>query len=117
VIAGKAACLAVVTAAAVFGVQGTPLSRHISRSLTNVQNAVADAIIGPQFGDVAMSMERYHDLAGTYDGADLSGRGIVVRWATDAHYCVDGVSESGTVEHLLGPYARVEPGSCPVVEF
>jgi hypothetical protein len=117
VIPGKAACLAVATAATVFGVQGTSFGRHVSRSVVHVQNAVADAIDGPQFGDAAMTLERYHQLSGTYDGADVSGRGIVVKWASDAHFCVEGRKQSGDVEHLLGPYAPVVPGPCPLWEY
>ena len=90
-IKGRAAYLAVTSAALFLGAQGAP-SGHLGRTMTRVQNALAEAIAGPQFGDAAVAMERFHQLSGTYDGADVSGRRIAVRWATDTRFCIDGVS-------------------------
>ena len=85
----------------------------VQKSVTRAQNAVADAIAGPQFTDAAFSLERYRMISGTYDGADVMGRRITVRWATDKAYCVEGVSESGATEYLLGPHGHLIPGFCP----
>jgi hypothetical protein len=113
---GKAACLAVATAATVLSVHGASLG-HAQRFVIHAQNAVADAIAGPQFSDAAFALERYRALSGTYDGAGVEGRRITVRWATDRTYCVEGVSQSGAVEYLLGPHGHVAPGRCPYAAF
>jgi hypothetical protein len=113
---GKAACLAVATAAIAFHVHGASLG-HAQKLVDQARNTVADAIAGPQFNDAAFALERYHTLAGTYDGADVEGRRIVVRWATDRTYCIEGVSQSGAVEYVLGPHGHIAPGTCPVNSF
>jgi len=114
VIAGRATYLAVVSSALFFGAAGASFG-PIGRTVTHVQNTVADAIAGPQLGDAALAMERFHQLAGTYDGAAISGPRMTIRWATGTRFCIDGVRQSGAVEHMIGPNARVEPGPCPVV--
>jgi hypothetical protein len=116
VLPGKAACLAVAAAATVFYVHGASLG-HAQRYVTHAQNSIADLIAGPQFGDAAFSLERYHQLAGTYDGAGFEGRRVTVLWATDRTYCVEGVSQSGAVEYLLGPQGHVASGRCPYNAF
>ena len=113
---GKAARLAVAAAATAFYVHGAPLG-HAQRFVTHAQNAVADAIAGPQFSDAAFSIERYHELSGTYDGAGIEGRRITVRWATDKTYCIEGVSHGGVAEYLLGPNGNVAAGHCPYAAF
>jgi hypothetical protein len=116
VIPGRATYLAVASVALFFSAQGASFG-DVGRTVTHVQHTFADAIAGPQFGDAAASMERFHQLSGTYDGAAISGRSITVRWATDTRFCIDGVRQSGAVEHMIGPNASVDPGPCPVVAF
>jgi hypothetical protein len=113
---GKAACLAVVSATVLY-VQGASSLYHPQRFVTSTQNSIADMIAGPQFSDAAFSFARYHDLAGTYVDAGVEGRRISVLWATDRAYCVEGVSQSGLVEYLLGPHGHVMPGHCPYNAF
>jgi hypothetical protein len=107
----KTAFLAVAIAAALY-VHGSPLG-HAQRFVTQTQNSIASAIAGPQFSDAAMSLELYRQAAGTYAGAGIEGRRITVRWATDSAYCVEGVRQSGAVDHLVGPHGRLAPGQCP----
>ena len=83
----------------------------------HARDSVADMIAGPQFGDAAFSLERYRDLSGTYDGAGVEGRRITVVWATDRFYCIEGVSQNGALQYLLGPHGRVAAGRCPVASF
>jgi hypothetical protein len=112
VIPGKAAALVVATAATALYVHGTGhgAARHF---VTQAQSAVSDAIVGPKFGDAAAGLRRYHDLSGTYDGADVGGRSMVVRWASDNGYCIEGTSKRAGLQHLIGPSGRVVPGACP----
>lgn len=112
----KATRLAVAAAATALYVHGAPLG-HTQRFVTHARNVIADAIAGPQFGDAAFAIERYHELSGTYDGAGVEGRRITVRWATDKTYCIDGVSQGGAAEYLLGPNGHVTPGRCPYAAF
>ena len=109
---GRTACLAVASVATAFSASGASLG-HAQRYVTHAQNAIADAIAGPQFSDAAFALERYHELSGTYDGAGVEGRRITVRWATDKTYCIDGVSQSGAAEYLLGPNGHIAFGHCP----
>jgi len=113
---GRTAFLAVASVATAFSTSGASLG-HAQLLLTQAQNAIADAIAGPQFSDAAFALERYHELSGTYDGAGVEGRRITVRWATDKTYCIDGVSQSGAAEYLLGPNGYVAPGRCPYAAF
>jgi hypothetical protein len=113
---GKVDRKAVVFAVIVLSVHWAPFG-GVQASVTRAQKAVADAIAGPQFSDAAFSLERYRTIAGTYDGANVMGRRITMRWATDNAYCIDGVSESGAAEYLLGPRGRLSPGSCPYAAF
>ena len=115
VTSGRAPRLKVVVAATLFGLQGAPFG--FSDTVTHLQNVVADAIVGPQFSDAAMSLERYHQLSGSYDGADVTGLGITLRWTTGARYCIDGHRASGAVEHVVGPNGATEAGPCPVFAF
>ena len=85
---------------------GAHLVRH-------VQNAVTDALIGPDFTSAAFELERYHDLSGTYAGAELPTRSMTLRWATTTFYCVEGKSASGAVSHLIGPHGSSASGPCP----
>src|SRR3954453_2307681 len=89
---GKAACLAVASAATAFYVHGASLG-HAQKLVDQTRNTIADAIAGPQFNDAAFTLERYHMLSGTYDGAEVEGRRIAVRWATDRAYCIEGVTQ------------------------
>jgi hypothetical protein len=82
-------------------------------AVTHAQATVADALAGPQFGETAFALESYHRIAGTYDGSSVVARGVVLRWATDRAYCVDGVTQGGVAEYLLGPGGHVVPGYCP----
>jgi hypothetical protein len=116
VLPGKAACLAVAAAATALYVQGASLG-HAQRYVTHAQTSIADLIAGPQFAEAAFSLERYHQLSGTYDDAGFEGRRVAVLWATDKTYCVEGVSQSGAVEYLLGPHGHVAPGRCPYNAF
>jgi hypothetical protein len=113
---GKAACLAVASAATAFYVHGASLG-HAQKFVDSTRNTIADAIAGPQFDDAAVALERYHMLSGTYDGAGIQGRRISLRWGTDRAYCIEGVSQSGAVQYLLGPHGRTAPGTCPVNSF
>jgi hypothetical protein len=112
VIPGKAACLAVATAATALYLHGTGLG-EAGRFVTHAQHAVADAIVGPQLYDAAIGLQRYHDLSGTYAGATVGGRQMELEWGNDASYCIEGVSEANGVQHLVGPNGRIGPGSCP----
>ena len=103
---------AIAFAAIVLAVHWAPFG-GVQASVTRAQNAVQDAVAGPQFTDAAFSLERYHMVAGTYDGADVMGRRITIRWTTDNAYCVEGVSTSGAAEYLLGPSGNLVPGFCP----
>lgn len=114
-IKGRAAYLAVTSAALFLGASGAPSG--LGRTVTRVQNALAETFAGPQFSDAAVAMERFHQLSGTYDGADFSGRRISVRWATGTQFCIDGVSQSGVAEYLLGPGGSVAPGACPLKPY
>jgi hypothetical protein len=82
-------------------------------AVTHAQASVADALAGPQFGETVFALEGYHRLAGTYDGSSIVGRGVVLRWTTDRAYCIDGVTQRGVAEYLLGPGGHVVPGYCP----
>jgi hypothetical protein len=106
----------VATAAAALYPNGESLG-DAHQFVTHAQTVIADAIDGPQFSDAAFSLDRYHMLSGTYDGSGVEGRRITIRWATDRAYCIDGVSQGGAAEYLLGPNGRVAPGSCPSTGF
>jgi hypothetical protein len=112
----KTACLAVASVVVAFSSGGAPLDQA-NQLFAQAQTAVADAIAGPQFSDAVFSLERYHTLSGTYDGAGVAGRGIAVRWANARMYCIEGVSQNGSVKFLLGPNGRVTSGRCPYASF
>jgi hypothetical protein len=112
VIPGKAACLVVAAAATALYLHGTGLG-SAGRFVAQAQHRAEDAITGPQFGDASMALEHYHQLSGTYDGADVAGRRIRLVWANDASYCIEGMTESKGAEHSVGPYGRVALGPCP----
>lgn len=82
-------------------------------AVTHAQATVADALAGPQFGETVFALEGYRRLAGTYDGSSIVARGVVLRWATDRAYCVEGVTQGGVAEYLLGPGGHVTTGYCP----
>jgi hypothetical protein len=110
---GKTVCLAIASVITAYSASGGTFSRA-QLVVSHAQNAVADAIAGPQFTDAAFSLDRYHTLSGTYDGAAVEGRLITVRWATATSYCIEGVSEAGSAQYLLGPYGHVASGNCPI---
>jgi hypothetical protein len=112
----KTACLALASVAAALSASPVLLARA-QLFVSHTRTAIADAIAGPQFTDAAFSLDQYHSLAGTYDGAAVDGRRITVRWATGKAYCIEGVSQGGAIEHLLGPNGQVAPGRCPYVAF
>jgi hypothetical protein len=112
VIPGKAACLAVATAATALYLHGTGLS-EAGQVVTRAQHAVSDAIMGPQLYDAAIGLQHYHDLSGTYDGAVVGGRQMVLKWGNDASYCIEGASQSNGTQHLVGPNGHVTSGPCP----
>jgi len=112
----KTVCLAIASVVTILSTSGAPLGQA-QLLVRQTQIAISDAIDGPQFSDAAFSLEQYHTLSGTYDGAAVEGRRITVRWATDRTYCIDGVSQGGAAEYLLGPNGQVEPGRCPAVGF
>jgi hypothetical protein len=108
----QAACFAVVTAATLSSVAGADLN-HGVHLVRGVQNAVTDALIGPDYTSAAFELDRYHEIAGTYAGAELPARSMTLRLASATFYCVEGRSASGTVSHLIGPRGSRAPGSCP----
>jgi hypothetical protein len=110
---GKTVCLAIASVVTAYSASGGTFTGAHSL-VSNAQTAVADAIAGPQFTDAAFSLDRYHMLSGTYDGAAVEGRRITVRWATATSYCIEGVSQGGVPQYLLGPHGHVAPGGCPV---
>ena len=112
----KTALLAAASVASALSASPVLLARA-ELFVSHAQTAIADAIAGPQFTDAAFSLDQYHTLAGTYDGAAVNGRRITVRWANDRTYCIEGVSQGGAAEHLLGPNGHVAPGRCPYVAF
>jgi hypothetical protein len=112
VISGKAACLVVATAATALHFNGSGLGRA-GRVVVHTQHRVADAFVGPKFGDAAIGLERYHNLSGTYDGADVGGPRMRLKWGNDASYCIEGLSETKGVQHLVGPHGLVFAGPCP----
>ena len=110
--ARQAASLLIAAAATLSNVAWTDLN-HGTRFVRHVQNAVTDALIGPDYTSAAFELERYHELAGTYSGAELPTRAMTLRWATGTFYCVEGRSASGAVSHLIGPHGSTAPGPCP----
>lgn len=106
----------VATAATALYLHGTSLG-EAGRYVTHAQHTVADAIVGPQFGDAAVGLQRYHDLSGTYDGASVGGLRMQLKWGNDASYCIEGLSEAKGVQHLVGPNGRVIQGPCPMWGF
>jgi hypothetical protein len=111
VIAGRAACLAVALAAAAPGGHIGGLTP--GEAVTHAQNLVVDAFDGPRFSDISVTMTRWHELAGTYQGADVTGGRVSVRWATAQAYCVEGTSSTRGLEHLIGPSGDRLTGPCP----
>jgi hypothetical protein len=91
--------------------------RQARTAVAHAQASVADVFAGPQFGETAFALEGYHRLSGTYDGSSIEGRGIVLRWATDRAYCIEGVTQGGVAEYLLGPGGHVARGYCPYASF
>jgi hypothetical protein len=112
VFARQAASLFIAAAATVSNVAWTDLN-HGARFVRHVQYAVTDALIGPDYSSAAVELERYHELAGTYVGAELPTRSMTLRWATVTFYCVEGQSTSGAITHLIGPHGSTASGPCP----
>ncbi len=110
-IAGKAACLAVALAVTAPGAHIGSYSP--GEAFARAQAAVVDAFDGPRFSDAAVTLERWHELSGTYEGADITGGHLSLRWAGVAGYCIEGVSSTRGLEHLLGPGGRRQAGPCP----
>ena len=46
-------------------------------------------------------------------GINVGGRQMVLKWGNDASYCVEGVTQSNGVQHLVGPNGHITSGSCP----
>jgi hypothetical protein len=108
----RGAFLAVAVATTLSSVPPSMVQRART-AVTRAQASVADVFAGPQFAETAFALESYHRLSGTYDGSSIEGRGIAVRWATDRAYCIEGVTQGGVAEYLLGPGGRVVHGYCP----
>jgi hypothetical protein len=108
----RAATLLITCAATLSSVAGVDLD-HGVHLVRHVQNVVADALIGPDYTSAAFELERYHEIAGTYAGAELPTRSMTLRLATAAFYCVEGRSASGAVTHMIGPHGAKAPGPCP----
>jgi len=108
----KSVCLALACGATLLAFHA-PLARPAQRFVTQAQNTIAGRIAGPQFDGVAANMESYRAVAGSYEGAEIGGQQITMRWTSATAYCVEGVSPDGSVSHLLGPNGQVSPGRCP----
>ncbi len=110
--ARQAASLLIAAAATLSNVASAELHDG-ARLVRHAQSVVVDALVGPDYGTAAFALERYHDVAGTYAGAELPARSMTLRWATVTYYCVEGQSVSGAVSHLIGPHGYKAPGPCP----
>ena len=110
-IAGKAACLAVALAVTCPGAHIGSYSP--GEAFDHAQAVVLDTFDGPRFGDAAVTLERWHELSGTYEGADISGGHLTLRWAGAGGYCIEGISSTHGLEHVVGPVGRREAGPCP----
>ncbi len=108
---GRAACLAVVSAATVCAIHFGGFEPD--RAVAHAQGVVADALDGPRFDDAAISLTRWRELSGSYDGADISGGHVVLRWANESWYCIEGTSARHGLQHLLGPGGSRRAGPCP----
>jgi hypothetical protein len=86
---------------------------HGAHLVRRMQYAVSDALIGPDYPSAAFELDRYRAIAGTYAGAELPARSMTLRWATPAFYCVEGLSASGAVSHMIGPHGSKTLGPCP----
>ena len=111
-LARQAASLLIAAAATLSNVASADLHDG-ARLVRHAQDAVVDALVGPDYGSAALDLERYHELAGTYAGAELPARSMTLRWATVTYYCVEGKSVSGSVSHLIGPHGYKAPGPVP----
>jgi hypothetical protein len=108
----QVASVAIAAAATVSNVAWAEFN-HGAHLVTHVQYAVSDALIGPDYPSAAFELDRYRAIAGTYAGAELPARSMTLRWATPAFYCVEGLSASGAVSHMIGPHGGRAQGPCP----
>jgi hypothetical protein len=108
----KAAVLLVAVCALPFAVhQFAP--GQAARFVGAGQAQVLTGIETSQFSGVAEAFTSYYQVAGSYEGAEVSGQQLSTRWTTASAYCVEISGGAGEVRHLLGPNGQIAPGRCP----